>query len=61
MRRLLLARFRFAWLPGRFLEPAKPVKVLFPRDLSSSPLPPAPAEEPLQDWESLWIDLGGEG
>jgi hypothetical protein len=61
MRRPRLSRFRFAWLPDRFREQAKPVKIPLSGELSSSLLTPATTEEPIQDWESLWIDIGGEG
>jgi hypothetical protein len=58
---LRLSPFLFAWLPGRLVEAAKRVKAPFREERSSPPLPSTLAEEPVQDWERLWIDLGGEG
>jgi hypothetical protein len=61
MRTLRHFPVRFEGLPGRFREPARPVKNPLAEEHASSPLPPVSAEEPIQDWEHLWIDLGGEG
>ena len=61
MRLLRHSRFRLDWLPGHFPESTKPVKAPFPEEPTSSSPPPPSAEESVQDWERLWIDLGGEG
>jgi hypothetical protein len=61
MRTLRLSRFRLDWLRWRILEANTPVKAPLREERASSPLPPVLAEEPIQDWERLWIDLGGEG
>jgi hypothetical protein len=58
---LRLSPFLFAWLPGRLGEAAKRAKAPPGEERSLAPLPSTLAEEPIQDWERLWIDLGGEG
>jgi hypothetical protein len=57
MRPLQVPPFRFEWFSPRFGEADKLVW-----DPSLATPPPADlGEEPFCDWESLWIDLGGEG
>jgi hypothetical protein len=57
MRALKVPPFRFDLFPPRSVELDKRVGAPSPATPPQADL----GEEPVCDWESLWIDLGGEG